>query len=141
MKTQSGNMSKQSKQEYLENARTRYSRRNRHGKGAMISELCDTFGWTRKHAIKALNRKVTLGCKSQKRGRKATYGEKEKSVIITIWKSSEQPCGILLKATIPLWLKGYEVNHGKLNAQTRRKVLRCSRVALSNLIGSLARIK
>lgn len=126
MKTLSGIMSNQSKQEYLESARARYPSRNRQGKGKMISEISDTFGWTRKHTIKALNGKVNFGKKAKKRGRKATYQEAEKTVIIDIWKSSEQPCGILLKATIPIWLESYESNNGKLSPQTRAKVIHCS---------------
>jgi hypothetical protein len=126
MKTLSGIMSNQSKQEYLESARARYPSRNRLGKGKMISELCDTFGWTRKHTIKALNGKVSHGKTAKKRGRKATYGDLEKSVIVNIWKSSEQPCGILLKSTIPLWLDSYETHNSKIPPSSRSKILRCS---------------
>jgi hypothetical protein len=126
MKTLSGIMSNQSKQEYLESARARYSSRNRQGKGKMISEISDTFGWTRKHTIKALNGKANFGKKAKKRGRKATYGNAEQTVLIDIWKSSEQPCGILLKETIPLWLDSYQSNNGKLSAETLSKVISCS---------------
>lgn len=93
MKTLSGIMSNKSKTEYLENCRARYPSRNRKGKSTMIDEVCDTLGWERKHAIKALNDKVTKGSSAQKRGSSIIYGEAEKQVIITIWKLSEQPCG------------------------------------------------
>ncbi len=126
MKTLSGIMSNQSKQEYLESARARYPSRNRQGKGKMISEISDTFGWTRKHTIKALNGKVNLAKKAKKRGRKATYQDAEKTVIVDIWKSSEQPCGILLKATIPIWIESYQSNNGKLSQETLTKIIRCS---------------
>jgi hypothetical protein len=68
MKTLSEIMSHQSKEEYLESCRERYPSRNRAGKTAMINEISDTFGWDRKHAIKAINRQVTHGRKAQKRG-------------------------------------------------------------------------
>jgi len=59
MKTLSGIMSHQSKEEYLESCRVRYPSRNRVGKSAMIDEVSDTLGWERKHTIKALNGKVS----------------------------------------------------------------------------------
>lgn len=92
----------------------------------MIDEVSDTLGWDRKHTIKALNGKVSLGGKARRRGSKAIYGEAEAAVIIGIWKRSEQPCGKLLKQTLPLWIESYESRHGKLAKETRRKVLACS---------------
>jgi hypothetical protein len=126
MKTLSGIMSQKSKIEYLESCRARYPGRNRAGKSAMIDQVSDTLGWERKHAIKALNGRVSLGQGARKRGSKATYSEGEKRVIVEIWKRSEQPCGKLLKPTIPLWLESYETHHGSLSEETRRKVLQCS---------------
>jgi hypothetical protein len=61
MQTISGIMSQKSKAEYLESCRARYSKRNRAGRSAMIDEVSDVLGWNRKHAIKALNGKVSLG--------------------------------------------------------------------------------
>lgn len=92
----------------------------------MIDEVSDTLGWDRKHTIKALNGKVSLGKNARKRGSKAIYGEAEMAVILEIWKRSEQPCGKLLKQTLPLWIESYESRHGKLTEETRRKVLACS---------------
>jgi hypothetical protein len=126
MRTLTGIMSQKSKIEYLESCRARYPSRNRVGKSAMIDQVSDTLGWARKHTIKALNGKVSLGQGTRKRGSKATYSEDEKRVIVEIWKRSEQPCGKLLKPTIPLWLASYETRHGSLSAETRRKVQQCS---------------
>jgi hypothetical protein len=92
----------------------------------MIDEVSDTLGWDRKHAIKALNGQVSLGRGARKRGSKATYTGQVKEVIVEIWKRSEQPCGKLLKPTIPLWLDSYETRHGKLPAATRSKIQQCS---------------
>ena len=101
MKTLSGIMSEQSKREYLESSRARYPSRNRAGKSRMIDEVSDVFGWDRKHTIKALNSQVSLGSHAKKRGSKPTYGPAESEVIVAIWRLSEQPCGLRLKATLP----------------------------------------
>jgi hypothetical protein len=126
MKSISGIMSNQSKKEYLEACRVRYPSRNRAGKSAMIDEVSDALGWNRKHTIKALNGKVSLGRQSKKRGSKPIYGEIEQKIIISIWKITEQPCGKLLKPTLPLWLESYEKRHGEIRKEVREKVLRCS---------------
>ena len=110
-------MSKQSREQYLESCRARYPARNRAGKSAMIDEVSDTLGWERKHTTKVLNGQVSLGKKARKRGSKPTYTEAEKTVIVEIWKRSEQPCGKRLKTTLPLWLPSYEKRHGKLRAE------------------------
>lgn len=116
-------MSKTSKDEYLESCRRRYLHRNRQGRSAMIDEVSETMGWDRKHAIKALNGKVSLGKKAKRRGSRPSYGDEECRVIVAIWKSSEQPCGVRLKETLPLWLESHESRHGRLGPERRAKIL------------------
>jgi hypothetical protein len=77
MKTLSGIMNHFSKKLYLESSRARYLSRNRIGRSAMIDEVSDALGWERKHTIKALNGKVSLGEQSKKSGSKPTHGEAE----------------------------------------------------------------
>lgn len=89
----------------------------------MIDEVSDTLDWDRKHTIKALNGKVTLGQKAKKRGSKPTYGEAERAIIIKIWKKSEQPCGIRLGNTLPLWLVSNERRHGEIENAIRTRIL------------------
>ena len=116
-------MSHTSKEEYLESCRERYPSRNRAGRSAMIDEVSDTLGWDRKHTIKALNRQVTHGKKAKRRGSKPGYGPAEQSVIVAIWKHSEQPCGTRLKQTLPLWMDSYQARHGSLEATIHEKIL------------------
>jgi len=99
----------------------------------MIDEVSDTLGWNRKHTIKALNGQVSLGLKAQKRGSKPIYEEAEKSIIVELWKLSEQPCGKRLKRTLPLWLESYEKHYGNIPKSTREKILRCSERQLDRI--------
>ena len=123
MKTLSGIMSHTSREEYLESCRERYRSRGRAGKSTMIDEVSDTLGWSRKHTIKALRGKVKLGIKARKRGSKPSHGEIEHGIIVGVWKQSEQPCGVRLKATLPLWIDSYAARHGGLDAATRERIL------------------
>jgi hypothetical protein len=104
----------------------------------MIDEVSDVLGWDRKHAIKALNGKVSLGKKAGRRGSKATYSEAETAVIVGIWKHSEQPCGTRLKQTLPLWLNSYQARHGSLEASIYQKILTCSPRTLDRITAPIA---
>lgn len=89
----------------------------------MIDEVIDTLGWDRKHAIKALNGKVSHGKQAKRRGSKPTYSATEQAVIVDIWRHSEQPCGVRLKQTLPLWLESYQARHGAIDEVSRAKIL------------------
>jgi hypothetical protein len=123
MKQPESVMSQRSKEEYLEWCRERYPRRDRHGKGRMLDEVCEAFGWDRKHAIKALNGKVCLGRQAKRRGKPRTYGPGEAEVVLAIWRLSEYPCGVRLRALLPCWLPFWESSHGRLEKSLRKKVL------------------
>lgn len=88
----------------------------------MIDEVSDVFGWTRKHTIKALNGQVSLGSKTKKRGSKKTYGATESEIIIAIWRLSEQPCGVRLEATLPIWLESYQKRYGPLSEDLQERL-------------------
>jgi len=126
-------MSEKSKREYLESSRARYPARNRAGKSLLIDEVSDVFGWHRKHTIKALNGQVSLGDHAKKRGSKPTYGVVETEVILAIWKLSEQPCGLRLKATLPSWLGSYQKHHGKLSVALRDRITNYSARTLERI--------
>jgi hypothetical protein len=116
-------MSHTSKEEYLDSCRRRYPSRNRAGKSAMIDEVSDTLGWNRKHTIKALNGKVSHGKQAKRRGSKPTHAPAEQSVVVAIWKLSEQPCGTRLKQTLPLWIDSDQARHGPLEDAMRDQIL------------------
>lgn len=81
-------MSKRSKEEFLEWCRSRYPKRDRKGKSRMLDEICETLGWDRKHAIKALNGLVSLGRQAKKRGRQPKYEPLVTEVVVAIWRLS-----------------------------------------------------
>lgn len=133
MKTLTGIMSKESQKELLESCRLRYPGRGREGRSRLIDEVCDTLGVTRKHAIKALNGRVSTGGGAGRKGPPVRYGEAEEAVVIAIWRAAEMPCGKRLKATLPLWIGSYEARHGALESGVRQRVLSCSARQLDRL--------
>jgi hypothetical protein len=109
----------------------------------MIDEVCEQFGFSRKHAIKLLNAKAGWGGDpAARKGRPRVYGAKVVEILWRIWTAAEQPCGKRLVALLPLWLPHYEREYGALNASTRSKVLEISAAQIDRLLSPRkARVK
>lgn len=117
-------MSQKSKKEVIAKMRERYSGRGREGRSRLIDELCELVGYSRKHAIKVLGKKLPIGGMVPRRGGpRRSYGPAEAEVLKAIWLASEQPCGKRLKIAVPLWLPHYEKECGPLEAGLRERVL------------------
>jgi hypothetical protein len=114
-------MSQKLGEEMLPRLRQRYANRGVEGRSRMITELCEQFGYSRKHAIKLLGAKAGWGGDPQvRKGRPPLYGPEVVEVLLRIWKAAEQPCGKRLVAMLELWLPYDEQEHGRLAATTAR---------------------
>src|SRR6187431_938952 len=119
----------------LPRLRQRYTQRNREGRSRMIEELCEQFGYSRKHAIKLLGARAGWGGDpAVRKGRPPLYGPPVAQVLWRIWKASEQPCGKRLVELLKLWLPHYEKEYGKLTAPLRAKVLAISAAQADRLL-------
>jgi hypothetical protein len=128
-------MSQKVREEMLPRLRQRYATRGRQGRSRMIEELCEQFGYSRKHAIKLLNAKAGWGGDpAERKGRPPRYGPEVEIVLGRIWKAAEQPCGKRLVELLPLWLPHYQREHGKLNPSARQKVLSISAAQADRLL-------
>ena len=124
-------MSQKIREEMLPRLRQRYANRGVEGRGRMITELCEQFGYSRKHAIKLLGAKAGWGGDPLvRKGRPPLYGPEVVEVLLRLWKAGEQPCGKRLVAMLELGLPYDEKEHGKLAPAVRRKVLGISAHAL-----------
>src|ERR1700742_4055809 len=103
MDTEKGIMSLSSKREYLGRIHGRYQRAGREHKSRILDEFCLVCGYQRKFALRLLNR--PLRRKRRRPGPKLKYDpERLLPPLKRIWLLAEQPCGKLLKASLPLWL-------------------------------------
>lgn len=128
-------MSQKVREEMLPRLRQRYLERGREGRSRMVQELCEQFGYSRKHAIKLLNAKAGWGGNpSLTKGRPALYGPAEVQVLLKIWQAAEQPCGKRLIQLLPLWLPHFVQEHGGLSQKTQEKVLRISAAQVDRLL-------
>jgi len=119
--------------ESLETYRRRYARAGRIWKSRLLDEACAMEGWTRKHAIKVLRRKVRRQATSR-RGRKKTYGPEEARMLEQLWLLMDQPCGKLMEAGLSEWLASWERHRGPLAAELRGRLLRISAAQIDRLL-------
>ena len=128
-------MSQKVREEMLPRLRQRYAGRGREGRSCLIDEVCEQFGYSRKHAIKLLNRKAGVGGDpAVRKGRPSVYEAGVVEVLWRIWQAAEQPCGKRLVALLGLWLPHYEAEHGRLPKAVRKKVLGVSAAQVDRLL-------
>ena len=83
-------MSQKVRMDMLPRLRQRYAGRGRQGKSLMIDELCEQFGYSRKHAIKLLNARSGWGGEpGGRRGRPPKY--ETATVEVLHWTRSYLP--------------------------------------------------
>jgi hypothetical protein len=97
----------------LQRLRERYAQRNKAGRSRMLDELCEQYGYERKHAIKLLGDGLTQPKGGPRPGPEPRY-DAVREVIARVWDSAEQPCGKRLIPALPLWLPHYAKHFGAL---------------------------
>jgi hypothetical protein len=112
-------MSRMMSAELLPKWRERYERRGRQGRSRMLDEVCEQFGYSRKHAIKLLRAKLPLASGRPKPGPQRVYGEEVLRVVKALWLASEQLCGKRLAPALVLWLPYCERREGRLPVRLR----------------------
>lgn len=128
-------MSQKVREEVLPRMRQRYLNRNRVGKGLILTELEEQYGYSRKHAIKLMSGQVGWGGDpAVRKGRRPQYGAEEVEVLWAIWEASEQPCGKRLVALLPQWLPHYEAAEGKLEVGLKQRLLKISAAQVDRLL-------
>lgn len=128
-------MSRKVAEEMLARLRRRYLGRGREGRSRLIDEMCEQWGYSRKHAIKLLGaRSGWGGDPGIRKGRPPRYGPEVVRVLWRIWKVAEQPCGKRLKALLPGWLPHYRAEHGALGRELRGSLLLVSAAQIDRLL-------
>lgn len=123
-----------SREEQLERLRQRYGQRGLEGKRRILDQLCEEYGYHRKHAIRLLNGQARP--KLSPPGPEPQY-EPIQEVVERIWAAGEQPCGKRLVQMLSLWLPHYQLRYGKLLPRQRRLADQVSAATLDRLLGPL----
>ena len=102
-------------------------------KSRLIEELIAVCGYSRKHAIKLLNKRGVPRV-LKRSGPKPIYQQEVRTVLKRIWFASDQLCGKRLKAALPEWLPHYEKESGALQQPLKEKLAVISAASIDRLL-------
>ena len=132
-----GRISMGARREVVSAVMERYRSAKRAEKGRILDALCATTGWHRKHAVRALRQRETVGSGEVEapRERKRRYGATIKDAMTALWEASDRVCGKRLKVMIPILLPALE-QHGRLQLgpADRHRVLAISAATIDRLL-------
>ncbi|MCK1615424.1 transposase family protein [Bradyrhizobium sp. 159] len=132
-----GKISMGARREVVSAVTERYRSAKRGEKGRILDELCATTGWHRKHAVRALRRRETVGSGKLEttRKRRRRYGATIKDALTALWEASDRVCGKRLKVMIPTLLPALE-QHGRLQLgqSDRDRVLAISAATIDRVL-------
>jgi hypothetical protein len=128
------------RREVLSAVAERYWSAERMEKGRILDALCRTTGWHRKHAVRALrrrviNRAVETEAPSE---RKRRYGATIKDALTALWEASDCVCGKRLVVMIPTLVPAL-AQHGRLQLSEgeRAQLLAVSAATIDRMLGDV----
>jgi hypothetical protein len=135
-------MGKLSMDLYLSSLSKRYKTANKREKGIILTELCESSGFHKKHAIRLLNANPKKRKQTKlNRGRPSLYpASLYLEPLKRIWIHSDQLCGKRLKMALPLWLPYYDEAYGSLEPSVYNGLLSISAATIDRLLAS-SRVK
>lgn len=134
-------MGKLSMDLYLISLSKRYKAANKHEKGVILTELCESSGFHKKHAIRLLNAFPKKRQRQINKGRPCLYSATlYLEPLKRIWLLSDQLCGKRLKMALPLWLPYYGQAYEILDPMVYEGLLSMSSATIDRLLAS-SRIK
>src|SRR5215207_540953 len=135
-----GTISMGARREVLSAVAERYWSAGRMEKGRILDALCRTTGWHRKHAVRALRRRVVEKTAESHaaRERKRRYGVTIKDALMALWEASDRVCGKRLVAMIPTLLPALE-QHGRLQLSEgeQAQLLAVSAATIDRILGDV----
>lgn len=127
-------MKELSREEQLEKLRGRYEHRKGQAKTAILNELCEQYGYHRKHAIRLMNTPENPTAQRVIRSGPEPRYESLGPVLKTIWLAAEQPCGKRLVEALPLWVPFYQKRYEPLTAKQRKLLATISSASVDRLL-------
>ena len=133
-------MSPLSRKEYFKTIKARYKESSLRTKSVILDEFCANCGYSRKYAIRKLNKPLVRNPRSliqQKPGPKSRYDcPGIRRILETIWKAANFPCSKRLKAILPLWIPWYQKELGLLNLDLLRSLRQISPATMDRIMRS-----
>jgi hypothetical protein len=120
-------VSRRSRWEYLKAIHPRYRQVDGREKEVILNEFCRNTGYHRKYAIRLLNGPPPGPARPPHppRHRAPTYSAQVISVLGAVGEGAGYPCGIRLKALLPVWLPWVRKRY-RLTPAVEKPLLRIS---------------
>jgi hypothetical protein len=135
-----GTISMGARREVLSAVAEHYRSAGRVEKGRILDALCRTTGWHRKHAVRALRRRLAVRTVESKapRERKHCYGPTIKDALTALWEASDRVCGKRLVAMIPTLVPAL-ARHGRLqlSEDEQTQLLTVSAATIDRMLGDV----
>ena len=133
-----GTISMGARREVLSAVAERYRSAGRVEKGRILDALCRTTGWHRKHAVRALRRRVVDKAAEARRERKRRYGATIKDALTALWEASDRVCDRRLVVMIPTLVPAL-AQHGRLQLGKGEQVqlLAVSAATIDRMLGDV----
>lgn len=123
-------MSHSAKKQYLFAIIERYQKGGRDTKKVILDEFCAICGYSRKYAIRLLNKPLELPKKRP--GAKRRYGNEVREHLLVLWRAMGRVCSKRVIKALPEWLDYYRPNN--FDAQTREKLLMLSHSTIDRIL-------
>jgi hypothetical protein len=121
------------REEQLKRLQERYAGRAKEGKGRLLDEFCEQYGYSRKHAIKLLISSLPPSGGRPRPGPEPRY-EPVQEVVERVWAAAEQLCGKRLQPALELWLPYYGRHFEKLSSKQEQLLKEISPATLDRLL-------
>ncbi len=118
---------------YINQIRTRYLSADKVSKSRILDEYCNICGYTRKHAIRAIN--AAGQSKGPNKGPKPKYpAEQMLEPLERIWLMAERPCSKQLKLIMDDCIGAYQAKYGMLDSEVVNKLFTISSATIDRLL-------
>ena len=107
--------------DHIKKVRDRYRDSSKYKKSVIVSEICHTWGLSRKYVLKKLNQADYV---RKKAGRKSIYDGRLVEHLLILWDSMERICPKRMKAALPIWLPFYR--NPKFDMSLKIQILKIS---------------
>lgn len=128
-------MTTATKRDYMHIVHKRYFKASKKEKSRIIDEVCANLNIHRKSAIRLING-IPPDKGAKRSPRPYIYSKHVIWIIEELWKLTEYPCGIILKASIPLWIKHLKRCY-PIDADTEAKLFSISSSTIDKRLRSI----
>lgn len=131
-------MSRKATNEYIGARRRAYADAKPEKRKVILDDVCDTTGYSRKYA----NRLLTGSRKfKERKGRGPTYTERDKAVLVRMWREVGCPCTTYFRANVGEWLREYRACVAHVPEDVAAHLLAMSASTMDRLLKGVRRDK